>query len=641
MVEQTSNLEPWLLALAAPFLLFPYFSPALTVLSLALVPLIWVGRWRSKRRITRHTPIDWPIVTLLLLLPVALWVSTNWALSIPKLTAILLGVAAYYTIVNLPSGEAWLFRLMALLVGLTAAVCLLALIGTDWFPAKIFPLQRVYSLLPRWIHEVPRSARAGGFHPNEVAGTLSALIPPAIATALGIAQSEEDDTSQPQDLRSHRRIWTGATVFVILLATTTLLLTQSRAGLLATAAAVAILVAGHRRQWLLLATPLLIAIAVVAVALIAHPPQTVTTQRSNSLEAWATALDHSTAIRTSPQDSTWSVRLEIWHNAWDSLWDYPFTGSGLATFTAVTKANYPYDRVAPRFPISHAHNLFLQVGVDFGLFGLLAFLMIVASFFLLTIRSAEHASDRTNRWFTGGLTAGMCGYLIFGLFDAVTLGAKPSLVFWLILGGIVAFAGHTPLGERWERRIRRAGAALTLLAAVGVMVTGLGITPARAARGALRLDRVVLAARPAPVDEALTRRALADLSTGTPFPWSRSALWRRIGQARLLLGDTAGALDAWKHDPQAYSFLLWRGWSAETSGDLSQAARYYDLAHQLRPEGSRALYRKGRLLQAQGRNDDALQAYRDALSLHRFDAHPEEQADTYRRIERILAAKQQ
>jgi putative inorganic carbon (HCO3(-)) transporter len=642
MAKRTPNLEPWLLALAAPFLLFPYFSPFLTVLSLALIPLIWVGRWRSTGRITRHTAVDWPIVTLALLLPVALWVSSNWALSIPKLTTILLGVAAYYTIVNLPSGEAWLFRLMALLVGLTAAVCLLALIGTDWFPSKIFPLQRVYSILPRWIHAVPRSARAGGFHPNEVAGTLSTLIPPAIATALGIAQPEQDDASQPDELPSPRRIWTGATVIIVVLAIVTLLLTQSRAGLLATAAAIVILAAGRRRQWLLLATPFLIGIAVAgAVVLITRPPQTLSTQGDNPLEAWVTALDHATAIRASPQASTWSVRLEIWHNAWNSLWDYPFTGSGLATFTAVTKANYPYDRVAPRFPISHAHNLYLQVGVDFGLFGLLAFLMIVASFFLLAVRSAERAGDRAHGWFTHGLVAGMCGYLIFGLFDAVTLGAKPSLVFWLILGGIVAFGRREPLGRRWERLIRQAGAVLMLLAALGVLITGLGIMPARAARGALRLDRVVLAAGPASADETLTRRALADLSAGTPFPWARSAVWRRVGRARLLLGDRTGALNAWRRDPQAYSFLLWRGWSAEASGDLSQAARHYDLAYQLRPEGSRALYRKGRLLQARGQDDDALQAYRDALSLQSFDSHPEEQADAHRRMEQILAAQEQ
>lgn len=641
------GLEPLLLAVAAPFLLFPFFFRALTVLALALLPGLWVSRWKARGHVTRPTIMDTPIFVLMALLPGSLWASTDWGTSLPKLTTILLGVAIFYAVVNHPTQGNLRPQLMTILTGLTAAVCLFGLMGTDWFSSKLLPLDTIYGHLPRWVSNVPGSIRAGGFHPNEVGGTLAMLVPITLASALALALPvASSPRTNAGSSRRDAEAW--VTVGVLFIAAVTLVLTQSRAALIAMSVALVILITGSSRRWMSVAILPLLGIALLSASQLSTATSTASSGSAQQTPTTAfttsgdllVSLDRSTANRPGRSGSTWNVRLEIWHNAWESLWDYPFTGSGLATFTAVSKANYPYDEVDPRFPITHAHNLFLQVGADVGWFGLVAFLMMNVLFFVLAGRVYRRTSGRAARWYVRGLVAGMCGYLIFGLFDAVTVGSKPSLAYWLILGAMVAHASDLESDTIWPRRTRQMGMTLGLLAVLFAGFTLFGAGPARASRGALRLDRVLLSDDLPPADrERMTRDALADLRSGVTFPWAEAEKWRRIGQSYLLLGSEAQALEAWRHDDLAYPFLLWQGWSAEESGDLQRAARFYDLAIRLAPQRSRAAYRRGRILQAQGQTQAALDAYRQALEVDVFDGHAREQADAYRRRGQILAGQ--
>ncbi len=645
--NQILKLEPLLLVAAAPFLLFPFASAPATAVALALLPISWGCRWKVTGHVTRPTVIDSFILTLLALLPVGLWASTNRQASLPKLTIILLGVALYYFLVNRAEDELLLSRLTITLVLLTAAICLLALVGTDWFSSKLLTLDAAYGHLPRWIHNVPRSVRAGGFHPNEVGGTLAILIP--IMLAATVASRYRNGATPGAETRAIRpQVWTIATVLVLVTALLSLILTQSRGAILATAVALIPLALGLRRRILLLALLPIAAIILWAggqmvsatrstgATTATAPPLTLTASPS----AWLISLDRSTAGESGRSSSTWDARVEIWGNAWEHLWDYPFTGSGLATFTAVSKANYPYDKVDPRFPITHAHNLYLQVGTDFGWFGLIAFLAICVLFFLLAAHAYRNRKSPPDGWYVRGLVAGIVGYLAFGFFDAITLGAKPSIIFWMALGGVSVAAADWGHNSAWSGRVRRAGGGIFLLALLFIALTLFDMVPARANRGALRLDRVLLADNLQPeVQAQMTGQALADLSGILALPGAQPGIWRRIGQGRLLLGDETQALAAWQHDDRAYPFLLWKGRIAEVRADWQEATRDYVLATRLRPEASRAFYRQGRVLQAQGQSPAAQRAFQKALALNDFDQNVAEQADTYRRLGQILAGR--
>ncbi len=72
----------------------------------------------------------------------------------------------------------------------------------------------------------------------------------------------------------------------------------------------------------------------------------------------------------------WDGRLEIWSCAVNLMRDFPFTGIGMGAFQELAERFYAYDIYAPEH-IPHAHNLFLQVTLDLGIPGIVAWLSIL------------------------------------------------------------------------------------------------------------------------------------------------------------------------------------------------------------------------------------------------------------------------
>jgi putative inorganic carbon (HCO3(-)) transporter len=134
-------------------------------------------------------------------------------------------------------------------------------------------------------------------------------------------------------------------------------------------------------------------------------------------------------------------RLEVWSRAIYMIQDFPFTGVGLGLFGDVADTLYPFFLNAPG-SVPHAHNLFLQIAVDVGIPGLIAWLSIL--FIMLTLSWQLHRFGRLrgDNW-TAGLGAGLlCSQLaliVHGLLDAVTWGTvRPTPILWAAWGLICA-----------------------------------------------------------------------------------------------------------------------------------------------------------------------------------------------------------
>ncbi|MBU4225932.1 MAG: O-antigen ligase family protein [Chloroflexi bacterium] len=65
--------------------------------------------------------------------------------------------------------------------------------------------------------------------------------------------------------------------------------------------------------------------------------------------------------------------MEVWSRAIYGIQDFPFTGMGVNAFRKVVPVLYPLFTVSPDVDIGHAHNEFLQAGLDLGIPGLIAF----------------------------------------------------------------------------------------------------------------------------------------------------------------------------------------------------------------------------------------------------------------------------
>ncbi len=125
-------------------------------------------------------------------------------------------------------------------------------------------------------------------------------------------------------------------------------------------------------------------------------------------------------------------RSHFWYIALQIFWDYPILGAGLNAFGAAFSR---YDTWNGMFRVEQAHNDYLQILADAGIFG---FACIAAFIYLLFKKSLPNMSaDSTNfhrSAATGGL-AGCFGILVHSFFD-FPLRTPSNGYFFLILATI-------------------------------------------------------------------------------------------------------------------------------------------------------------------------------------------------------------
>jgi O-antigen ligase len=160
------------------------------------------------------------------------------------------------------------------------------------------------------------------------------------------------------------------------------------------------------------------------------------------------------AIGSDGSVTSLSGRWEIWTRAGQAIVDFALTGIGFDSFALVIPALYPYVEIRSLVP--HAHNLFLQVGVDLGAPGLLFYCWLWGAAlwsFITVLRNggalpiAEEATSHHRRGrrrmlhrqaalrqalAAGGLCATVAMF-VHGMVDAVTWGTKLAFFSWLLL----------------------------------------------------------------------------------------------------------------------------------------------------------------------------------------------------------------
>ena len=394
------------------------FTDRPPVVGLLLLGALFALRIARTRALLTRTPHDLPIILLVLLaLFSGLVLTVNPSLSLPKVYGVVLSVLVYYEIIygirlkgNL---NHWLIALSALGIGMAV----LGLLGADWFTAKLLNLSRVYAFIPRKIADVPRSLR-GGFHPNGVAGTLIFVIPIYAVQLLTSLQISDKHRSR------HAALITSLTCLALVSTIITLLLTQSRGALLGLGIASVALFFAWKRRWVL-SLASLVGLLLLASVLLVHFP--------TLLGAVDVAQSEQKVL------SSYEFRLAVWRAALQVLQAFPLSGVGIGTFDTVVRHLFPYLYPAsflynPSATITHAHNELLQVAIDLGIPGFVAYVALLAAFVRTAWRAYTWAPEERIKQLILGLGAGMVAHQIFGLTDAFLLGTKPGVVMWIIMG---------------------------------------------------------------------------------------------------------------------------------------------------------------------------------------------------------------
>ncbi|MEZ4514616.1 MAG: O-antigen ligase family protein [Chloroflexota bacterium] len=409
--------ESIILVLCAPFLLFPTVLPLLTLLALLLLAFGWLRPffWRTLPQLP-PSPLNLLFLLFGLTWLIAIPVTADPDLTLPKATGLLLGFAVWRYLLLVVDSEARLWQATAVFLLLGLGFMALGVLSTNWLfkiPGIATLLQRVagrFLLLP----ETPEL----GTHANELAATLLLFWPLLLALTVGL-----------------RGRWRRTTAVFLLLTTLILLLTQSRSGWVGAAGGVGLLLVGwgwllppsRLRRWLLGGFATFAGLVVLAIILIG--PAT--------LQNWWLNPPLETAVGSF---NSLNFRQTIWPWAIQAIYDFPFTGTGLGSFRRVGPRLYPI-AVPPNYDIAHAHNILLQVALDLGLPGLVVYLAILL--LLVTVGWQVAQRDGGKRPLILGLLASLAALHIYGLADALALGAKPGLLFWVNIALLTAAARLT------------------------------------------------------------------------------------------------------------------------------------------------------------------------------------------------------
>ncbi len=379
------------------------FAARLLPWAIGLAALFWPLRWAATGRMSLRTPADWPVLALAATLPVTLWTTVLPDKTLPQVWHLLAGLAAFYAIANWarsPKRLQWFMAAMTLAGTLFALSAFLTVI---WSRSKL-------PFIPRELYSYFPLLTARPVNPNEMAGILMILLPYPLALLLFSWKS----VSLP--FRVLAIVASGVLGLV-------LLLTQSRGALSAALVALtAMAMLRWRKGWLLL--PLYAGTLLIPI------------QRFGARNVANLALDGA------------ELRLEIWSRALFMIEDFPYTGIGMGSFTEVADTMYPF-LLYPPGRVQYAHNLFLQVAVDLGIPGLIAWLVVLMLVAQRAWQLHQHGLQTGRRWPTAlgvGTLGSMIALTVHGLVDAIPWG-RPAPAVWALWGLIFA-AWHAQTSQK-------------------------------------------------------------------------------------------------------------------------------------------------------------------------------------------------
>lgn len=123
-------------------------------------------------------------------------------------------------------------------------------------------------------------------------------------------------------------------------------------------------------------------------------------------------------------------RFRYWLVAWKMINEHPFLGIGVGTFMA------NFSKYIKDYNPSYAHNCYLQIWAETGIFSLISFMVFIVSLIYLSIKKFFASKD----FLLLGLLTGTVGFLIHSFFEVNFYSLRLAILFWIWIGLI---AGRT------------------------------------------------------------------------------------------------------------------------------------------------------------------------------------------------------
>lgn len=142
------------------------------------------------------------------------------------------------------------------------------------------------------------------------------------------------------------------------------------------------------------------------------------------------------------QDYSGSVRLSQWTETTDMLRDHWFLGAGLSGYPTVFE---PYHQATYLEIFQYPHNIFLNIWVELGLLGLVAFALLAMSVIRKVAPRLKPGATTFPPFHLSILPfLALLQMTIHGLVDVPYFKNDLAILTWILLAIIFAYARHTP-----------------------------------------------------------------------------------------------------------------------------------------------------------------------------------------------------
>ena len=377
-------------ALLAAFVLGLGVSITLAQAALALLTLLWLGRLcgRTTRDAVRW-PLWRPVVTFGAVSVLSALLAPHPADGLVACKKLLLVAALYVSVDALDSAE----RAERVLSALALVVAGAAMVGL--LQVNLCPGPEADYGAPAWLYH--RCARARGFFSSymTLAGVLS------LTLLVSLPRLLLDRTGRP---------WL-ATAWVASLGG--LAATYTRGAWIGFASGVlALWPPIRRRRWLLA-----VGFLVLGGAVLAGPQH----------------LRERALTMTAPDDVTVKERIYMWRSGIAMWREHPWLGVGPGGVKRDYRHYAPAEALMQR--TGHLHNSALQILVETGVAGLLAWLWLWAAFFTEAVRRLRRlpAAAIRERALVAGSLAAITGFLVAGLAEHNFGDSEVVMLAWMIM----------------------------------------------------------------------------------------------------------------------------------------------------------------------------------------------------------------
>ncbi len=415
-------LEWTVVLVATPFLIFPSVYPWLTVGVLVLVGTAVVvftvfdqqgaGLWELAG------PLRLPWAILAAWMIIGSFVSPSPDLTLPKLSGMVLGMLVLRVVLlsGTTSGRIRVLTWAYLLAG-TCTVLGGLLAGPRWL-RKFETLYFLNGMIPRVVLGLPGAE--GGVNPNALGGTTLLFLPLlAVLILHGLRVTAMGRTTERHLHRRAVILEASACTTAAVIPLMVLVLSQTRTAWIGLPIVGLLVLAIRFRMTLLLCA----------------------LGATTGLIGWNWFGPWSLSKILGPE------RPFVWSLAVNAIQAHPTAGVGLGGFRVIAGPALEAGITEPTF-FAHAHNVFLQVALDVGIPGLVAYLALLGLATYMTQQVLRRDCDSHEKAVCVGLWGNLVAIHIFGLADAIALGTKVGVYVWWNLGLIAAL--HNSARPRWE-----------------------------------------------------------------------------------------------------------------------------------------------------------------------------------------------